>query len=571
MKKRIRNIFLILIPICTCIGLISFSISICTKSYSDFIQSILQSIERADLDERIKTTYFPESKFFMLKIAVSVLSIILTLLSASLILFRERYFAFISKHILKISKFIESVFSTYSSISKQGKFVLWIGLFLLLLRSLWYAQTFSIQFDEAWNYNLFLSKNLFYSLGAYNNYPLHNIVSWFFIQCFGNEVLVLRLPSIIMGCITVFSLCIVCINITKNEWLSISLAFLFACLPVSVFYMMYARGVLFEIFFSIIVSSFLIKKSQNGFQKNHLLWLGLLNALGTYSMLSHIYFIGASSLFLFMIGFTIKKSRLVFAVSYFFISMIGSGILLIPFFLGTGMELGIEAAYGAGIPIWDDYLQNIYLYSSFITGTSWGLFISLSCMLLILLVNVKRYSVLVIFTFCLAVVMFIVPATTHIFPPPRAFGFLVLIPIISLGIIFSLIINYNNWIGLAFACVAAIFFSERAHTHPFLNWSKELDKEVEHASEVMIENNIHLPYNDCRDFDYFIPGISYYYKQYHQNIQFTSSAKQSTRYTKFSRENADAIIMYNASTQSVPHGFKLIYAYGDVCIYKKYD
>ncbi|MBK7764178.1 MAG: glycosyltransferase family 39 protein [Bacteroidetes bacterium] len=203
-----------------------------------------------------------------MKIVLVSASILSSIALVLLIAFRKRYYDFVSNYITKVLLFVTWLYSLYTGYSKPGKIFLWIGIIVLLIRSLWYAQNFSIQFDEAWNYNLFLSKNLFYSLGAYNNYPLHNVITWFFIQCFGNEVMVLRFPSVLIGLILIFTVALLVRSITKNECLSISLAFLIACLPIHVFYMMYARGVLFEIYFSLLISYVLLKTNHDGFTKS---------------------------------------------------------------------------------------------------------------------------------------------------------------------------------------------------------------------------------------------------------------------------------------------------------------
>ncbi|MBK7764179.1 MAG: hypothetical protein IPI46_12685 [Bacteroidetes bacterium] len=298
-------------------------------------------------------------------------------------------------------------------------------------------------------------------------------------------------------------------------------------------------------------------------------WFGILNALGTFSMLSHVYFIGASSLFIMASGFVTKKSNLFFAFSYFMVSICCSVLLLIPILLGTGLQAGMQAAHSSQTIHWRDYLNNINEYSSFITGISWGLYFLLGLMLLMFVKEGKRLLIPFLFTLSIASIMFIIPAVTHVFPPPRAFGFLVLIPIIVFGLSLYFVYIKSKWIAMLSTIVMAAFFSERAHTHPFLNWSKQLDKEVEHVSEVMIKNNIHAAFNDCRDFDYFIPGISYYYMQSHENIQFTSSAKNSTRHTDSIPSNTEAIIVSKMSNQKPSKDFSLLYSIGDVLIYKR--
>ncbi|KXK43870.1 MAG: hypothetical protein UZ11_BCD004000430 [Bacteroidetes bacterium OLB11] len=84
-----------------------------------------------------------------------------------------------------------------------------ICLFIILTRSFYFANSYYIQYDEAWNYNYFLAHNPVYTIFAYNNYPLHNLVSSFFLTFLPANTVVLRLPSILIGifsCLFVFAI-----------------------------------------------------------------------------------------------------------------------------------------------------------------------------------------------------------------------------------------------------------------------------------------------------------------------------------------------------------------------------
>ena len=45
-------------------------------------------------------------------------------------------------------------------------------------------------------------------------------------------------------------------------------------------------------------------------------------------------------------------------------------------------------------------------------------------------------------------------------------------------------------------------FSYNTYTHPFLNWSRVLDKQVMDVAMVLKQNHITRVYNDSREFDY---------------------------------------------------------------------
>jgi hypothetical protein len=112
-----------------------------------------------------------------------------------------------------------------------------------------------------------------------------------------------------------------------------------------------------------------------------------------------------------------------------------------------------------------------------------------------------------------------------------------------------------------------MIFSYRSHTHPFLNWSKQLDKQVRQTSQVMASYKIYEAYNDSRDFDYFIPGIEYYYRQQKGMIKFLSSSSKSTRFTPAPPSGIACLILSKSSSTIDTAGYQLIHTVGDVMVY----
>ncbi|MBK7691425.1 MAG: hypothetical protein IPJ31_10000 [Bacteroidetes bacterium] len=171
-------------------------------AYDSLITYVLQSLHRNDLYEVLTKKYFTREKFALLKMlswGVSACSLILLLV----------FFQYRSKLIKGLQQSAETVFSLIrkfrTAVCNNSKLVnrlLFVSLLLVLVRSIYYASTFYIQYDEAWNYNYFLQNTIFYSGLAYNNYPLHNVISWFFIKLLTPSTFVLRLPSIIAGILT---------------------------------------------------------------------------------------------------------------------------------------------------------------------------------------------------------------------------------------------------------------------------------------------------------------------------------------------------------------------------------
>ena len=91
---------------------------------------------------------------------------------------------------------------------------------------------------------------------------------------------------------------------------------------------------------------------------------------------------------------------------------------------------------------------------------------------------------------------------------------------------------------------------------------KILDKKVYEVAVLLKRENIRNAYNDCRDFDYFLPGVEFYYKQNNQNFIFTSSSKQSTRYISYMDTISECIILSKHEWKTLPVYFKKIFEYG---------
>jgi hypothetical protein len=436
------------------------------------------------------------------------------------------------------------------------------------------ATIFYIQYDEAWNYNLFLDKQLFYSIGAYNNYPLHNIVSWCLVHVLGSSVLVLRLTSILSGlcCTFVVALCVQ--HFVKNEKLALLAAALFCCLPVSLFYMLYARGVLLEMAVALLVSSLILHYSNLGFTLKRVLLVSVLNAFGTYSMLSHPYFIVSSFAALLLYSLLYEQKNWLLVLAYGFFSLLFSVTLLIPMMLGTGLSPVIAVLTRHQAIQLNDIISYVERVSFFITGFShsfYFLFVLSSSLLVYFFRKNNLLCLLSLFNCSLLLLPVFIPLLTNVYPPERAISFLVLVPLNSAVLFFYYLdkIRVVRFMVYPLALFSLWVFSYNTYTHPFLNWSRVLDKQVMDVAMLLKQNHITRVYNDSREFDYFIPGIEFYCKQHHKSIEFSSSSISSTRYASTIDATIQCVVLSKQSTAAYYQGDSLIYESGDIMIYKR--
>ena len=573
LHKSVR-LLSIALPIGVVLLLAAVTVYFFSHSYASFIQAVLASIQRPDLETVIRTHYFSLEKFNRMRWCLVISVVISTAILLALYRYKKEYNHLIDRIIRSVSNYLNSIQRILLSFSKTGRIALALLLFILLCRSIYMATTFYIQYDEAWNYNLFLDKQLFYSIGAYNNYPLHNIVSWCLVHLLGSSVVVLRLTSILSGlfCTFVVALCVQ--HFVKNEKLAVLAAALFCCLPVSLFYMLYARGVLLEMAVALLVSFLILHYSNVGFTLKRVLFVSVLNAFGTYSMLSHPYFIVGSFAALLLYSLLYEQKNCLLVLAYGFFSLLFSGTMLIPMMLGTGLSPVIAVlSHHQAIQL-NDIIRYVERVSFFITGfgsSFYFLFVFSIGLLVYFFRKNNLLCLLSLFNCSWLLLPVFIPLLTNVYPPERSLSFLVLVPLNSAVLFFYYLdkMHLVRFMVYPLALFSLWVFSYNTYTHPFLNWSRELDKQVMDVAMVLKQNHITRVYNDSREFDYFIPGIEFYFKQHHRPIEFSSSSISSTRYASTIDATIQCMVLGKQSTAAYSPGDSLFYELDDIMIYKR--
>ena len=573
LHKSVR-LLSIALPIGVVLFLAAVTVYFFSHSYASFIQAVLASIQRPDLETVIRTHYFSLEKFNRMRWCLLISVVFSTAILLALYRYKKEYNHLIDRIIRSVSNYLNSIQRILLSFSKTGRIALALLLFILLCRSIYMATTFYIQYDEAWNYNLFLDKQLFYSIGAYNNYPLHNIVSWCLVHLLGSSVVVLRLTSILSGlfCTFVVALCVQ--HFVKNEKLALLAAALFCCLPVSLFYMLYARGVLLEMAVALLVSFLILHYSNIGFTLKRVLFVSVLNAIGTYSMLSHPYFIVGSFAALLLYSLLYEQKNCLLVLAYGFFSLMFSGSMLIPMMLGTGLSPVIAVlSHHQAIQL-NDIIRYVERVSFFITGFSTSFYFLFLFSIGLLVYFFRKNNLLCLlslFNCSWLLLPVFIPLLTNVYPPERALSFLVLVPLNSAVLFFYYLdkMHLVRFMVYPLSLFSLWVFSYNTYTHPFLNWSRELDKQVMDVAMVLKQNHITRVYNDSREFDYFIPGIEFYFKQHHRPIEFSSSSISSTRYASTIDATIQCVVLSKQSTAAYSPGDSLIYESGDIMIYKR--
>ena len=529
--------------------------------YDWLVDQVLHGIHRYDLFDVVTQKYFTIEKFKFLKNVSWMLSAVSLAILYAMYVYRNFL-------IIKIEGWVQGGLRLNSAFwrsvmhnSKNVNVFLGISIGLIAIRSIYYASTFYIQYDEAWNYNFFLHNNIFYTCVAYNNYPLHNLISWIFVHLLSANTFVLRLPSILAGIITCLLVFVAIKKIFLNEWLALSCSLLFACLPISVFYMLYARGVMFEIFFSLVICYFLFTRGPGKLTMRQIIFLSLLNAFATYSMLSHVYFIGFSALFLIIFKIIEGPWQIKYLILYPVLSIGFSLVLLLPMALGTGLSSGLQSSVGNASYL-VLHMMPYHCYSDFMTG-GWFIFYILivANVILLFIKTSTNKRILILANLVLLASPLIIRMGTGIFPPERGLAFLCIIPITTVAMLFDVFKVERSYLMGGVVCAIFVLSYITFH-HTKLNWSKELDRQVYKLASLLMSKADVSIYSTSSKFNYFVPGVQYYYSSSGRNFKYSTNDTGSSRYRL--NEDAPCII-----TESYLGSDNLVFSYDSMYVYYK--
>ena len=531
-------------------------------NYNQLIDFILNEINRKDLYEIITEKYFSEIKFEVVKKIFNGISLVSFIGLFFYFKHRSAVLKLLELIIKKLqTRFCNFIFTATKNNPIINKLLI-ISILSILGRSIYYAIDFDIQFDEAWNYNYFLHNNMIYSFCVYNNYPLHNIVTWLFLKVLPDSTFAIRLPSILVGilcCLTVF---VVIKKLFKNEWIAIGSMLVFSSLPIVIEYMLRSRGVIFEVFFIVIIFYFLVRYLSQKITWNRILFLSFLNACGTYSMLSHAYFILFSSLGFLLVLFVEKRNKeLKFACYYGILSIVFSLILLLPMLLGTGVLLGINAGINHSNFLALHYLNAFECYSTFLFGYRYFIIVYIFILAFLLFNKENQLKVIALFNLCFVSAVFLIPLFTKTTPPERTMGMLIILPITLIPCLITFL--KQNWI-LGTTGSYFLFLNFSIFYNGEFIWSKKLDNYVLIVSNQLLANHIHKITSKTDLFNYFIPGVTYNYFLQNQKLEINTNNVNSTRYSK-QEMNFECVVTNRNDTTT--YG-ALIYEGYEIKIYK---
>lgn len=280
------NILLLLAIFAIGSGILASCLGLWLLNYEEFTTLVLETVHKEHWRPYFETTVFPPQHFHISRYL------------AIIFCFGWGLFAFwFSSKVRTASQFIyyflqqsKSLLSHQYQLFKPIEWRFFVGIMLLFIgRGLLQLYRYELQYDEAWTYNHFISNGFIVSaISPNNNHILYSLLACFFDYLPIEAKYSLRLPVYIGGWATCGLFYCFVRRFWNWQWALIALAW-FAFSPSICFYSMYARGYIFQIFFTILALWSTLKICSKAPSKYvWTIWI-LSQILGFYSVPTYAY------------------------------------------------------------------------------------------------------------------------------------------------------------------------------------------------------------------------------------------------------------------------------------------
>jgi len=313
---------------------------------------------------------------------------------------------------------------------------------------------------------------------------------------------------------------------------------LFACMPVTTFYMLYARGVMFELFFALLSAFSLLYMLKSNTPKKYLVLYAIANIAGMYSMPTHLYFWVLQSVPVFLYIIRAKKNLLKPFLYYTAVAFILSIICWMPVVAGSGISFVVNAATNSALV--NALIPDISFYnkgiSTFFTGWPYGLLI-IAATTVMLLAPFKKVNKQNIYIIAFVLLLYCLPSLIYVLQhnaiPERSIAFVgFIIPICFCLVIFSF---RNNLPSAVQVTAVGIFFIRGclvSNNHNYMHWSEDKDKQAVAISKLLMQHSVKTCYDNSTgsEFYYYYPALEYYYSLKGLGISLNMATPNSQRY-----------------------------------------
>lgn len=536
MRQSIRQIRLLLFFFIalTGIGLLGSSLILWLLDYESFTTSTLQIVHKESWRFYFQQSVFPSTRFVIARYGVLCLLLFWGIFAYWFYHQAERYSQSILTF-LKISKCILRHQIHEFQPTEKRLFALLILLFML--RGGIQLSRYALQYDEAWTYNHFISNGFIVSaISPNNNHILYSLLACLFDYFPFETKYCLRLPVYLGGIATCGLFYLFLRNFWKWQWALVGLAW-FAFSPGICFYSMYARGYIFQVFFTLLTTWSTLKLLQTTTKKTYFwnLWI-MSNILGFYSIPTYVYVWFLLNVML-LSTFIIEKQYLWkqwFFANLFVLTI--TSLLFLPFMLTNGLNtlLNIathEASQGENFWNYQDKVTDwLLLGAGRLTPVYWFLLLIILGLIRCLFtkqIPQKTISVTLIFLLFPS----LLNLTIGTQPPYRIWCFLSVFIGTAVPCLGACLFRKNNSTILILLALSFISFNIwRTEVHYAIRWSANLDKNVQKIATSMLNNKLSEVYLFS---NYDKPLLEYYYLQENQRLKVFMIAPSSKNYAPF--------------------------------------
>lgn len=407
---------------------------------------------------------------------------------------------------------------------------------LALLRSLVYILAYDLQYDEAWTYTHFTHAGMMVSaLSPHNNHAFYSIVAAAFDYLPLPAMWTMRLPVLIAGlwALMVFT------RFLKTHFSETALLIGFAYLaftPPMAFYMLYARGYMFSVLFTVLMLVPLYTQNLSREQRLLMICSAILNV---YSLPTQIYpVLLILGLYLVQYRGRVWKDMLAIGVCI--------GVLYTPALLTGAMTISSKAlnTYESARHLAGLWKANWQAWD-FVFGGCYGVYVWLLALAVTLGLLFKRPADKALHFILIALLLpSLITLLQGAIMPARVWTWEIVPLALLLGILAErLLQHYKHLVVVLSLSLAGVNFA-LAQQDDFLNWSAQLDHDCRHGSETLLAaTSGGRVYNN---FYYIKPALEYHALISKRDLHIFMADPTSLDFAFFHPEDAYDAIVWDA-------------------------
>jgi len=562
-------LFIYLLPL----SLIVFAaVKLFYYNYDGFVSYVASSLHKPGWEKFIRSQ-FTENAFNISKWIIVFLAG--CYLFAGFYLFRKKTSLIrkLDAGIISFSNKMKELKKEFSQMPAYSKWLLVVLFLFVIVKALWYIINWPLQYDEVWTYNYNIGNGFWQSFLLPQNHTFFTVVAWFFHLLPIDPQISMRLPNFFAGLVLLIIFFIFIKRYVSLKAALVSTFFLSTCCPV-VFYMLYARGYLFVLLFTIIalwLQLILIREKQSNFYK---LLLFTAIVLGYWSNPVFLYPHAAIASSVFIYCFSKKTLKIFWQnILVHTIAILAMVILYLPTLLSSHIDELIQA--GVRDTFEPDMLWLSFIYNSwFIFGIRSG-YVLLSLFLIFIAVELIQKNRFGFLHWFLISSFFIILIFSFLQSLPLA-GHITIFLSISMAVLLAFVfkgiemkIGINKIVFLLLLAGTIAFNTYMAHHHYWFNWSVEYDRSTKKVAAEMISKKIRNCYLSV---NYYKPHLEYYYKIKGKELHIGMADTSSQDHHPFNPGLHESVILRNNKTSNLDlHQYQIFYQDETITAYIRTD